>query len=226
MKDNLNNDILIRFGEIASLLLWESNAIRVNSDEPFKLASGNFSPVYINCRRIISSPGFMSLFNAFAQNLLERKGVKFDMVAGGETAGIPFAAYLASHIAKPMLYVRKARKGYGLASLVEGGNPTDQNVLLVEDLITDAGSKLHFLDAIQEAGGTITDVLVLFDREQGGTDALKKQHIRLHSVTNLTITLKIGDETGFISHSDFKTVQKYLDDPEKWHLKRGLEFKV
>ncbi len=225
MKNDFNSDLFKRFSEIASLLLWESNAIRVNSEEPFKLASGNFSPIYINCRRIISSPGFMSLFNAFTQNLLIKKGLNFDMIAGGETAGIPFAGYLSSHLAKPMLYVRKAKKGYGLASLVEGGDPTGKKVLLVEDLITDAGSKLHFINAIREAGGIIDNVLVLFDREQGGSEALAQHNIRLHSITNLAITLRIGDETGFVSHSGVKTVQKYLEDPEKWHVKRGLEFK-
>lgn len=225
MSDTINEPILNRFSEIASLMLWEYDAIRVNSDEPFKLASGNYSPIYINNRRIISCPCFMSLFNASTENLLERKSVEFDMVAGGETAGIPFASYLASHLAKPMLYVRKARKGYGLASLVEGGDPTDRIVLLVEDLITDAGSKIHFINAIREAGGAIEDVLVLFDREQGGSEMLKQQNIRLHSVTNLTTALEIGDKAGLITHSDYKTVKKYLDDPEKWHTKRGLDFK-
>ena len=154
--------VLARLREAAALVLWELGAVKVSSGEPFRLASGNSSPIYVNCRRLISEPGFMELFVAASRRLTRAMP---DVVAGGETAGIPFAAYLASAFSVPMVYVRKKAKGYGLASRVEGYLEAGAEVLLVEDLITDGGSKLGFLDAIAQAGAEISDVLVLFDRQ-------------------------------------------------------------
>ncbi|MCB1035775.1 MAG: orotate phosphoribosyltransferase, partial [Acidobacteria bacterium] len=168
MTLDLNGPVLARLREAAALMFWEVEAVRIRLEDPFRLASGNFSPIYINCRRVISEPAFMALFVAAGRTVLERAGVEVEAVAGGETAGIPFAAYLAQGMGRRMLYVRKQAKGYGIASKVEGHVRAGDRVLLVEDLITDGGSKLGFLDALREAGGRVTDGLVLFDRQQGG----------------------------------------------------------
>ncbi len=214
-----------RLCEAAALALWELEAVQVRSAEPFRLASGNASPIYVNCRRVISSASFMHLFVAAARRLCERGQVEAQVVAGGETAGIPFAAYLASAMAKPMVYVRKKAKGYGIASRVEGAFEPGSRVLLVEDLITDGGSKLGFLDAISEAGGTVTDALVLFDRQQGGGDKLGERSVRLHAVTDRETALATGVEAGLLTAEERRSVDEYFRDPAAWHRGRGLDFK-
>jgi len=156
--------------------------------------------------------------------ILEQNQVRIDMAAGGETAGIPFSAYIAMELSKPMLYVRKARKGYGIANLVEGGNPSGSKVLLVEDLITDAGNKLHFIEAIREAGGIVEDVLVLFDRLQGGAETLLEHGVKLHAVSNMNSALEAAYVSGICLKTDLDSVRKYLDDQKSWHVERGLEF--
>ncbi len=153
MSHDLTVQILPRRRQAAALVFWEAEAVRLNLQKPFELASGNRSPIYINCRQVISDRAFMALFVAAARSILERADASFDAVAGGETAGIPFAAYLAQGLDLPMLYVRKKAKGYGIASKVEGKLPPGGRILLVEDLITDGGSKLGFVDALREAGG-------------------------------------------------------------------------
>lgn len=225
MQSNLDDILNRRFSEVASVVLWESGAVKINIDEPFKLASGNFSPIYINCRAVISDPVVMGLITAFIHAICSRRGVEIEMVAGGETAGIPFAAYLAQHLSRPMIYIRKAKKGYGLASLVEGGDIRGKRILLVEDLITDAGSKLHFINVIREAGGEISDVLVLFDRQQGGMESLREHGVRLHSVTDLDTTLKMAGEINLHSTADLGVVNAYLKDLASWHKERGLEYR-
>jgi len=221
----LPQDILLnRAGELTALSLWESGAVKINLQTPFKLVSGNFSPIYINCREVISDPAFMSLFCSISQFLISRREISFDIAAGGETAGIPFAAFLAGRLSKPMVYVRKAVKGHGLASLIEGGSVTGKTVLLVEDLITNAGSKLHFINALTEAGGIVRDVLVLFDRQQGGEKSLAELGVRLHSLVNLDSALKVGREAEFITDADLTSVKNYLDNPEAWHQTKGLEY--
>jgi len=226
MPDQISHQVQTRFREAAALMLWKAGAIKINLDQPFKLASGNFSPIYINCRQVISDPVFMQLFVAAASHLKRSESIHADIVAGGETAGIPFAAYVAGGLSLPLIYVRKAVKGYGIGSLVEGGDVTGKWVLLVEDLITDAGSKLHFINGIKSAGGTVTDVLVLFDRLQGGGEALSRLNIRLHSVTDIETALQTAKSASLWSGDVVDSVVGYLENPGAWHQARGLEYKA
>lgn len=217
---------LDRLREAAALLLWQYEAVRVRPEEPFELASGNRSPVYINCRRLISEPVYLGLFTAAARLLLERRHGLPDVIAGGETAGIPFAATLASALGRPMVYVRKKAKGYGLASRVEGHLEPGSRVLLVEDLITDGGSKLGFLDALADAGGEVRHALVVFDREQGGAEVLGERGVRLHAVTDRTTALAAGEAAGLLEVEARRSVEAYFADPEAWHRERGFPFQA
>ena len=202
--------------------LWQHKAIRVQTEEPFELASGNRSPVYINCRSVISSPDFMVLFTAAARSLLAT--VAFDAVAGGATAGIPYASYLAADLNRPMLYVRKSAKGYGTGSQVEGAVTDGWQVLLVEDLITDGGSKLPFIDALKAQRTVVEDVLVLFDREQGGRELLAQHGVQLHALVGWGQALGAGIEQGEVESEEVSEIESYFDDPAGWHQRRGFAF--
>lgn len=226
MSIDLDAHILEHLRSAAALSLWQAGAVRVDLDEPFQLASGNRSPIYVNCRQVLSDPVFMGLFLACARCLLVQRGVSVDAVAGGETAGIPYAAYLAQGLDRPMLYVRKKPKGYGIATRVEGRVTAGARVLMVEDLITDGGSKLGFVDALREAGGQVTDVLVLFDREQGGDELLASHGARLHSVTDRTTALTVGESCGLFSAAERRSVEEYFADSVRWHEERGYEFRA
>lgn len=208
--------VLRRLREAAALMLWELGAVQVRPREPFRLASGNLSPIYVNCRRVISEPVFLQLFCAAAHRLLERRRVDCDALAGGETAGIPFAGYLAAALALPIVYVRKKAKGHGLANRVEGHLEPGQRVLLVEDLITDGGSKLGFLDALAAAGGEVHDALVLFDRQQGGDRLLGERGVTLHAVVDRATTLAAGEAEGLLSAEERAAVDEYFRDPNRW----------
>lgn len=203
---------------------WDAEAVRVALDEPFELASGNRSPIYVNCRVLISDPDFMRLFTRAARAVLEAAAVTIDAVAGGETAGIPYAAYLARDLDLPMLYVRKKAKGYGMASKVEGRLEPGWRVLLVEDLVTDGGSKLGFVDALRAGSAAVDDALVLFDRQQGGERVLAEHGVRLHSVTDLATTLAVGEAATVLPTEARAEVDRYLADPAAWHAERGFEY--
>src|SRR5690606_31789448 len=133
-------------------------------DPPYKFTSGWASPVYIDCRKLISYPRLRQRLMAMAAHQVQEAcGYEaFDAVAGGETAGIPFAAWLADRLQLPMLYVRKQPKGFGRNARIEGHLVEGQRVLLVEDLATDGGSKLAFADALREAGGVVDHAFVVF----------------------------------------------------------------
>jgi len=224
MPRDLTPEIITSIRQLVAVQLWQLGAVKVNLETPFRLVSGNYSPIYINCRQLISAPAFADLFGAASRILCEAHDIRFDVVAGGETAGIPFAAILARTFAKPMAYVRKATKEHGLGSLVEGVFSQDARVLLVEDLITDAGSKLHFIEGIKRAGGTVPGVLVIFDRQQGGYELLASMNIRLLSITDMETALNVAQAVGLLGVSELASVNKYLQSPGDWHTERNLDY--
>lgn len=192
-------------------VFWELKLIEINLEKPFILASNKSSPIYIDCRKIISHPVERNLVITLAYHILHRIGLNnIDVIAGGESAGIPFAAWLARQTNLPMIYIRKKPKGYGKLAQIEGILERGQKVLLFEDLITDGRSKENFYISIKKAGATIEHCLVIFDREQGGEERLAKQGIKLHAMTRLTPTLKYGLEANFINQEEFEGVEKYL----------------
>ncbi|MEL6641631.1 MAG: orotate phosphoribosyltransferase, partial [Pseudomonadota bacterium] len=153
--------------EIARLtagMLIEIGAIDFNTTELFTHASGKQAPTYVDCRKLISFPRIRAtLMDFLTISIMREAGFEqFDNIAGGETAGIPFAAMVSERMALPMTYVRKKPKGYGRNARIEGAMSEGQRVLLVEDLTTDGGSKLSFVDAIRETGATCSATAVIF----------------------------------------------------------------
>ena len=200
--------------KIVSETLWDVKAVKVSPDEPFELASGKISPIYIDCRIPISHPLSRDIITTCSHFLYERECLDVDCIAGGETAGIPYAAWLADKLKKPYVYVRKEPKKYGVKTQIVGDIKEGSLLLLYEDLITDGGSKINFITGIRKAGCYIKDCLVIFDRQQGGRERLAEYDVRLHSMTNLDITLEIGFQKGYISKEDFDLVRDYLDNAE------------
>ena len=197
--------------KIVSETLWEVKAIKVSLEKPFELASGKMSPIYIDCRTPISHPLSRNIITTCAHFLYEKEHLDVDYIAGGETAGIPYAAWLADRLAKPYVYVRKEPKGYGIKTQIVGDIRQESLVLLYEDLITDGGSKINFISGIRKAGCNIKDCLVIFDRQQGGEERLAEYGVRLLSMTDLNITLEVGLQRGYISKEDFDLVCDYLN---------------
>lgn len=211
-----DDPLLRRLREAAALRLWELEAIRVRSGVPFRLASGDPSPIYFDCRLAVSDPLILGILASTTRRFRLQGRAVGDVLAGGETAGIPFAAHLASSLSLPMVYVRKKAKGHGRGRRIEGRLAEGARVLLVEDLITDGGSKLGFVDAVEEAGGTVTGVLVLFDREQGGASVLESRGVDLAAATDRTTALAVGRETGRVSQRELDELEGYFDDPTAW----------
>jgi len=205
-------------------LLLEAKAVRFSPEKPFKLTSGNYSPIYVDCRSLLSNAATMDLVSAFIHWKVSSRNITFDVVAGGETAGIPFAAQVASRLAKPTAYVRKATIGHGTGSLVEGNVRPSAKVLLIEDLVTDGRSKLVFVESLRSAELLIEDCIVIFDRLQGGTELMERNSVLLYSLTNLDDTLNTAMQCGLLSTEMIADIEDYRNNPELWHSKRGLAF--
>ena len=209
--------------EIARLtarMLLEIGAVNFNTDEPYILASGLPSPSYIDCRKLISFPRIRStLMDFMAVTVMRDAGFEaFDNIAGGETAGIPFAALVAERLALPMTYVRKKPKGYGRNARIEGAMTEGQRVLLVEDLTTDGGSKLSFVDAIRETGATCghTAVIFYYDIFPETIKTLGDHGVQLHHLCTWWDVLAEAKRQGNFSAGTLTEVEAFLKDPRKW----------
>ena len=210
--------------ETARLLL-DIKAVNFRPEEPYTLTAGWASPVYIDCRRVISFPEARQLIIRLACEKLDRD-VGFntiDAVAGGETAGIPYAAWIAEAEAKPMLYVRKKPKGFGRNAQIEGTFDEGQRVLLVEDLATDGGSKITFVDALRQAGGEVTDIFVVFfyGAFPGAEESMEKMGVNLHFLATWRDVLKVAEEGQYFNQAAIDGVRAFLDDPVAWSKGHG-----
>ncbi len=143
--------------ETAKMLL-EVGAVLFNAQKPFIFTSGWASPVYTDMRKLIAFPRLRNVLMDFAVKTIQREiGYEsLDIIAGGETAGIPFAAWISDRLSLPMQYVRKKPKGFGRNARIEGELRDGARTLLVEDLATDGASKVNFISAIREAGQNAT----------------------------------------------------------------------
>ncbi len=207
---------------LTARMLCEIEAVNFMQDEPFKLASGQLSPVYIDCRKLISFPRIRStLMDFLTVTVMRNAGFEaFDNIAGGETAGIPFAALVAERMALPMTYVRKKPKGYGRNARIEGAMTEGQRVLLVEDLTTDGGSKLSFVDAIRDTGATCAHTAVIFYYGifPETIKTLGDHGVSLHHLCTWWEVLAEAPEkhAGVLSE-----VESFLKDPHAWRAARA-----
>jgi len=223
-KAELRTDTLALAKRLLANELLRLGAVSISMHAPFRLVSGNYSPIYINCRRLISDHAFLDFFTAAARVSLESMSVTFDCVAGGETAGIPFATVLARALSSQLLYVRKDAKSHGVATRIEGRLQPGSHVLLVEDLITDAGSKLSFIEALQSAGAKLAAVLVVFDRQQGGKKQLALHGVPLLALCEMESVVARAVESNWLSAIEERDLRLYLAAPRDWHAHRGLTY--
>lgn len=208
------------FGARTARLLLDIGAVNFRPDDPFTLTSGRKSPVYIDCRKIISYPAARRAVTAMAADLI-RDAVgtgNLDVIAGGETAGIPFAAWISDALDMPMVYVRKKLKGFGRMAQIEGDLGKGARVLLVEDLATDGGSKVHFVDALRKADALVAHAFVVFHYGifPKGVASLRQMGVALHA---LAVWRDVVDEARRgrdFPEAALKKVEAFLADPEGW----------
>lgn len=210
---------------LAARMLLEIEAVHFNADQPFTLASGLPSPTYIDCRKLISYPRIRStLMDFLTVTVMRNAGFEaFDNIAGGETAGIPFAALVAERMGLPMTYVRKKPKGYGRGARIEGNMSEGERVLLVEDLTTDGGSKLSFVDAIRETGATCAHTAVIFYYGIfAETETTLGAHgVTLHHLCTWWDVLAEARAQGRFDAPTLAGVETFLNDPRGWQAARS-----
>ena len=209
---------------IANILL-ETKAVNFRPEEPYTLTAGWASPVYIDCRWLISFPRARRTITQLAREEIEQTiGCEtLDAVAGGETAGIPYAAWISDALMLPMQYVRKKPKGFGRMAQIEGQLDEGSRVLLVEDLATDGGSKLAFVKAIRDAGALCNHTFVVFfyDAFPGALDSLAAEDVSLLYLCTWADVLEAAEIGSYFDKDKINGVRDFLSDPVGWSVTHG-----
>lgn len=211
--------------ELTAKMLLEVGAVHFRAEEPYRFTSGWASPVYIDCRKLISYPRVRGTLMDFAASVILRE-VGFERlasVAGGETAGIPFAAWIAERLGLPMQYVRKKPKGFGRGAQIEGQYAEGDRVLLVEDLASDGRSKIAFVEAMRGAGMVVEDAFVLFlyDIFPGTRATLAGHGLRIHQLATWWDVLAAARAGGHFDPGTLAEVEAFLTDPLPWSAAHG-----
>lgn len=209
----------------AARILLEIKAVNFRPEEPYTFTAGWKSPVYIDCRRIIYFPRARAKICDLAVEKIDRH-VGFEnieVVAGGETAGIPYAAFISDRMNLPMAYVRKKPKGFGANALIEGDVPVGKRTLLVEDLTTDGGSKIKFANALRDAGAICNHTFVVFFYGvfPGAFETLAEMDISLHSLCTWWDVLETCKDKPYFSESAMSEVRRFLENPVAWSAAHG-----
>ena len=211
--------------ELTAKMLLEVKAVHFRADEPFRFTSGWASPVYIDCRKLISYPRVRTTLMDFAASVILRNiGFEtLDAIAGGETAGIPFAAWIADRLSMPMQYVRKKPKGFGRDAQIEGDFREGSNILLVEDLTTDGRSKVRFCEALRAAGLKVEHTFVVFhyDIFPQTKHMLEKIGLEMHALATWWDVLNVAREQAYFDEATLSVVEAFLHDPMNWSAAHG-----
>lgn len=206
-------------------MLLELGAVRFADQRPFTFTSGLASPVYVDCKRVISYPSLRGTLLDFLLATIDRDigRSNFDVVAGGESAGIPFAAWIAAKLSLPMVFVRKSPRGLGPQASIEGDLEPGARVLLVEDLTTDGASKLQFCKALRRAGAQVDHAVVLFfyNIYKDTLAHLDENGLQLHWLADWWAVLEAAREMNVFARDDLENLENFLHAPLEWSGEHG-----
>jgi len=210
---------------IADILL-EIGAVTLSPDKPYRYASGILSPIYTDCRLLMSYVKEREeVIDAFEKVLREKIGLQnVDCLAAVASSGIPHAAWLADRIKKPMVYVRKEEKDHGKQNLIEGKLEKGARVVVIEDLVSQGGSSLHTARAVKAAGANPTHCVVIFTYQMPkAEEGFRQEGVELIPLTDISTLVKRATAKGIINKKQESIILEWTQDTVGWGKKKGFE---
>jgi orotate phosphoribosyltransferase len=206
---------------IAELLL-KTRAVTLSPGKPYTWTSGIRAPIYTDNRILLSCPEERRKIVSAFTGAIKRECPDFDYVAGVATSGIPWAAWVAEELDKPMVYVRSKRKEHGRENMVEGRLEKGKKAIIVEDLVSTGGSSVTAVEGAREAGVKVTHCFAIFTYEfSKSVENFKSSGCKLVTLTNISTLAELASGTGYISKEENEEVLAFSRDPEEWgKLKR------
>ncbi|HLC61438.1 MAG TPA: orotate phosphoribosyltransferase [Candidatus Nanoarchaeia archaeon] len=200
-----------------SEILLNLNAVILRTKPPFRWASGILSPIYTDNRLLMSYPKEREfIVNSFIK-LIKANKIKVDGFAGTATAGIPWAAWIAQKIKKPMIFVRSESKDHGKENKTEGVIESGKTYVVVEDLISTGGSSLNTINAVREKGGIVEHCIAIFTYElEKSKINFDSVNVKLNTLTNFTNLIKTAVQKKFIGRDQLAHIMDWKKNPEGW----------
>lgn len=200
--------------EVAEALL-NVGAVKLSVSEPFTFTSGIKSPIYCDNRKMIGTVAERNIIiDGFVELLNE---IDFDIVAGTATAGIPWAAFIAERMNKPMAYIRSKPKDYGAGKQIEGADVDGKKVVVIEDLISTGGSSIKAVEATRKEGGIVVEVTAIFSYEfEKAVNNFKEADTGLRTITNFSTLLEVAKDKSVIDGEQLELASKWNKSPDTW----------
>ena len=208
--------------KVAKLLL-EIRAVSLNPKKPFRYASGILSPVYTDCRILMSYPKQRRQIRNFYIVKI-KKLRKVDLIAGTSTAGIPHASWIADKLFLPMVYVRGSAKDHGKGNQIEGLVKRGQKAVVVEDLISTGESAVTTAKAVREAGAKVDHVITITTYGmKKSEDNFKNNKLKLITLTTFQDVVSQALKMGYINKEEMSIILEWIKDPPSWGKRMGFE---
>jgi orotate phosphoribosyltransferase len=202
---------------IAELLL-NIEAVKLSVDPPFTWTSGIKSPIYCDNRMLYSFPEARKFVVEALASRVESLHIPPDVIAGTATAAIGWAALVADELDLPFIYVRSKPKEHGTQKRIEGFLKPDQHVVLIEDLISTAGSSISSVEALRTEGkAVVTDIVAIFSYElPAALEKAGEANVQLHPLSTFTALINLACDNGEITPDQFALMKRFAKDPEAW----------
>ena len=199
--------------EVARNLL-KIKAVFLKPNDPFTWASGIKSPIYCDNRLTLSYPETRKVVENGLAEIIKKYYPTCEVIMGTSTAGIAHAAYVSGILDMPMGYVRGGAKDHGRGNQIEGVVPVGKDVVVIEDLISTAGSSIEVVEVLREAGCNVLGIASIFTYGlQKGIDRLANANVINHSLSNFETLVQVAAEENYISESDIAKVLKFQKNP-------------
>jgi orotate phosphoribosyltransferase len=206
--------------DVARALL-KIEAVGFSPFKPIQFKSGILSPVYVDNRRLIYWPQQWRQVVEGFRELVNRKRLELDVIAGIATGGVPHSSALAYIMQRPSVYVRSESKGHGTQNRIEGGDVSGRRVLLVEDMITTGGSSLSGVEVLRTSGALVEDCLSI--TTFGFAEALENfeaAQVRLHTLTDFKTIVQEAERAGLFGAAERAIIEDWFEDPHGWAERR------
>lgn len=199
--------------EVARNLL-KIKAVFLKPNDPFTWASGIKSPIYCDNRLTLSYPEVRRVVARGLAEVIKTYFPTCEVVMGTSTAGIPHASFVSEILDLPMGYVRGGAKDHGRGNQIEGVVPVGKDVVVIEDLISTAGSSIEVVDVLREAGCNVLGIASIFTYTlKKGLDRLEQANVINHSLSNFETLVKVAAEENYIAEADINKILKFQKNP-------------
>ena len=194
--------------------LLKIKAVFLRPNDPFTWASGIKSPIYCDNRLTLSYVETRKVVEEGLAEIIRKHFPTCEVVMGTSTAGIPHAAYVSEILNLPMGYVRGGAKDHGRGNQIEGVVPVGKNVVVIEDLISTAGSSIEVVNILREAGCNVLGIASIFTYNlKKGIERLETANVENHSLSNFEVLAKVAADENYIAQEDFAKVIKFQQNP-------------